>query len=166
MRLEYVHGDQPITLDLQPDGDAWRVRLPDGTERRIEASRSSDGLLTIRSEGRVFRAAARIGAAVHVAYNGRVYVFEPPTAKRASGKHSSGALEAPMPGVVADVLVKVGQEVEAYQPLAVVEAMKVMATLEAPFKGTVVKVGVEKGQRVGQGDLIVEVQPAGETDAK
>src|SRR5690349_7250195 len=101
MVLQYTHNDQPLTLDVQPDSEGWRLRLPDGTERRIEASRASDGLLTIRSEGRTFRAAAaRAGSAVHVSYNGRVYVFEPPTAKRAGAKHSSGTLEAPMPGVV------------------------------------------------------------------
>jgi biotin carboxyl carrier protein len=168
MTLQFAYNGETITLDVQPDGDGWRVRLPDGSEKRMEASRSEDGVLTVRTEGRTFQAAAaRIGQAVHVSYDGQAYLFEPPAARRTgSGNHATGTLEAPMPGVVADVLVAVGDKVEAYQPLAVVEAMKVMATVEAPFAGTVVRVGVEKGQRVAQGDLIVEVQAAGDSDGK
>jgi biotin carboxyl carrier protein len=168
MLLQYEHNQQPITLSVEPDGTGWQVHLPDGSEHRIEVDHSEDGIVTVRTGARTFRAAtARVGSSVHISYYGRTYDFEPPTTKRpGSAAHASGALEAPMPGVVADVLVQTGEEVEAYQPLAVVEAMKVMATIEAPFKGVVAGVLVKKGQRVAQGELLVQIESIGEEDAK
>jgi biotin carboxyl carrier protein len=67
-----------------------------------------------------------------------------------------------MVGVVADVLVREGQAVDAYQPLVVVEAMKVMATVEAPFAGTVKAVHVRKNQRVVYGEPVVELVSSSE----
>ncbi len=67
-------------------------------------------------------------------------MFSPCPANRKSNsnrKRSSGALIAPMSGIVVEVKVTVGQTVEAAQPLVVVEAMKVYATVEAPFAGHV-----------------------------
>ena len=50
---------------------------------------------------------------------------------------SSGSVTSPASGVVADILVEVGQEVQADQQLAVVEAMKVMTPIESPLSGRV-----------------------------
>lgn len=64
-----------------------------------------------------------------------------------------------MGGVVAEVKVTAGEAVEAYQPLAVVEAMKVLATIEAPFAGTVRAVHIGRGDRVEHGQILVEIAP-------
>jgi pyruvate carboxylase subunit B len=63
-----------------------------------------------------------------------------------------------MTGSVADVLVKEGDSVQAYQPMAVVEAMKVLATLEAPIAGEVARIHVSKGDRVDHGALLIEIR--------
>ena len=62
-----------------------------------------------------------------------------------------------MAGVLADLLVTEGEMVTANQPLAVIEAMKVMTTLEAPFAGRIRKVYVQKAQRVEHDAPVVEV---------
>jgi biotin carboxyl carrier protein len=64
-----------------------------------------------------------------------------------------------MVGVVAGVSVAVGDRVAAYQPVAIVEAMKVLATLEAPFAGIVAAVHVKKGDAVEHGAPLVEITP-------
>jgi biotin carboxyl carrier protein len=66
-----------------------------------------------------------------------------------------------MVGVVADVSVAVGDRVAAYQPVAVVEAMKVLATLESPFAGVVAAVHAKKGDPIEHGAPLVEITPEG-----
>ena len=65
-------------------------------------------------------------------------------------------LTSPMAGVVQDVLVEPGDEVEKGQVVMVVEAMKMQNDLHARRDGTVKAVFVSAGQRVRQGeDLLV-----------
>src|SRR5689334_13289182 len=47
MRLQFQRGDDLIALDAEPDGDGWRVRLPDGSEHRIAVRRLPDEVLQI-----------------------------------------------------------------------------------------------------------------------
>ncbi len=67
-------------------------------------------------------------------------------------------LHAPMPGKIAGVMVSEGQEVNAGDPLVVLEAMKMQNTLTAVEKGTVTAVKVQVGQNVGKDDLLVEIK--------
>jgi biotin carboxyl carrier protein len=175
MQLQFLHNEDLITLRAEPDGDGWRVRLPDGSEHGITVRRLSDDVLQIGYGGRgvphpgpsprVFRVPfARTEHGVELAWQGERFVFAPATGRPSGGRggRASGALTAPMVGVVADVLVSEGQAVEAYQPLVVVEAMKVMATVEAPFAGTVKAVHVRKNQRVAHGEPVVDIVPSSE----
>jgi len=70
---------------------------------------------------------------------------------------AAGSLTAPMPGSVVRVLVEVGAEVAAGQPLVVLEAMKMEHTVAAPAAGTVSAVGVTAGQQVDAGAVLVVV---------
>ncbi len=65
------------------------------------------------------------------------------------------AIVAPMHGVVADLLVRPGDEVKAGQVVVVVEAMKMMNELRAPRAGIVERVAVEKGATVEGGTILV-----------
>jgi len=67
-------------------------------------------------------------------------------------------LRAPMPGLVLQVLVAPGQEVEAGAGLAVLEAMKMENELRAAAAGTVAAVHVAPGDAVGKGDLLISFE--------
>lgn len=64
------------------------------------------------------------------------------------------SVAAPFLGVVT-VLVEPGQRVAAGQPLAVIEAMKMEATITAPRAGRVGRLGVRGTRSVAGGDLLV-----------
>jgi len=66
-----------------------------------------------------------------------------------------GVVTAPMPGVISEVKVGVGDPVEAGTSLLVLEAMKMENEIYAPVGGVVSEVYVEAGQRVGRGDRLV-----------
>jgi propionyl-CoA carboxylase alpha chain len=55
-------------------------------------------------------------------------------------------LLSPMPGLLADIVVKAGQSVQAGERLAVIEAMKMENILTAVQDGTVAEVMVERGE--------------------
>lgn len=75
--------------------------------------------------------------------------------RKAAGGGGTGALNAPMPGVILDVAVAVGDTVERGQPIATLEAMKMNNIIKAPRAGTIAEVCVAAGQAVGHGDPIV-----------
>ncbi len=70
----------------------------------------------------------------------------------------SGELCSPMPGLVLDVLVRVGDVVDSRQPLVVIEAMKLEHPVAAPFAGTVAAVNVSAGDQVATGAVLVELR--------
>ncbi|MBU5310976.1 acetyl-CoA carboxylase biotin carboxyl carrier protein subunit [Tissierella carlieri] len=66
-------------------------------------------------------------------------------------------IEAPMPGNIIDVLVKVGDVVQLEQTLVILEAMKMESDLVAPKAGTVTAVHVTKGSAVDVGEVLVTI---------
>ncbi|KAI0640334.1 carbamoyl-phosphate synthase L chain, ATP binding domain-containing protein [Trametes polyzona] len=73
-----------------------------------------------------------------------------------------GALRAPMPSVVVEVRVKVGDRVEKGDPVVVLESMKTETVLRAPVAGVVKAVGCAKGEMVEEGRELVDVEEEGE----
>lgn len=65
---------------------------------------------------------------------------------------------APMPGRVVRLLVAVGDEVTARQPIVVVEAMKMENELRSPKAGRVKEIAVAAGDSVDAGRLLVLVE--------
>ena len=175
--MNWRTGDRSVIVSaaLLPDG-TLRVTLPDGTDRVVRARRLPGGVIEVADGDRVFRvptAARQAGGSgtggVTLGWQGTSYVFTPEVAAGGRGSaarpHAAGALTAPMVGVVADVLVAVGDAVEAFAPLVVVEAMKVLARVETPRAGVVRAVHVRKGDRVEHGQLLIEVEPPAEQES-
>ncbi len=80
----------------------------------------------------------------------------------AEGARGSGAVQAPMPGLVVDVAVKAGEQVAKGQKLLVLEAMKMEQALTAPFDGVVAQVLVSTGDQIAADALLVRIDPAKE----
>jgi biotin carboxyl carrier protein len=70
----------------------------------------------------------------------------------------SGDVKAPMPGVILDVRVKVGDAVNVGDVTVILEAMKMENEVVAEKGGVVKEIKVEKGQSVGAGDVLVVVE--------
>ena len=77
-------------------------------------------------------------------------------------KHAADAsnhITSPMPGLLIEVGVREGDAVEAGQPVAVVEAMKMENVLRAPGEGVVAKVLASPGDSLKVGQTIIELDP-------
>ena len=64
---------------------------------------------------------------------------------------------SPMPGQVLRILVREGQQVNAGDPLVVLEAMKMEQTIRTTINGMVIAVLVEPGQVVAPGQMLVQI---------
>jgi propionyl-CoA carboxylase alpha chain len=67
-------------------------------------------------------------------------------------------LLSPMPGLLVALHVAAGDKVEAGQPLATVEAMKMENILRAQRSGAVSKVGAKVGETLAADAVILELE--------
>jgi len=65
-------------------------------------------------------------------------------------------IKAPMPGLILDIKVSEGQEVDLGEPLMILEAMKMENILKSPRKGVIKNIKVKKGQSVEKNQVLIE----------
>jgi biotin carboxyl carrier protein len=136
-------------------GDDW---YPIELERVGETARYS--VLLDRRPYNVFAEESPHG--YHIVIGSRMFAITTPGSAR--GRRAGGpadmetttdtgewVLTSPMAGVIQEVRVQPGDEVEAGQVMMVIEAMKMQNDLHARRAGTVKAVYVSAGQRVAQG---------------
>lgn len=68
-----------------------------------------------------------------------------------------GQVATSMPGTIVDVLVQVGDQVKAGDPLLITEAMKMETEVQAPIAGKVSAVHVKKGDAVAPQEALIEI---------
>ncbi len=68
------------------------------------------------------------------------------------------SIEAPMPGLIIDIMVEAGQEITDGTPLLILSAMKMENIILAEGDGVVKSVNVEKNEAVEKGQLIIEME--------
>lgn len=79
------------------------------------------------------------------------------TATASAPQGKGEVVTAPLPGVILDIKVKVGDVVKAGQTVAVLEAMKMENEIEATASGTVTAVNAGKGDSVLEGAAIITI---------
>ncbi len=162
-----------IDLEMERAGGAYVVRVA-GTERRVEGQ-GSGASIVMRVDGRVLEAlvvheGSRSGAAgsgerrYAVTIGGRVYpvlLQDPLRGPASSATRDAGGpaqVRSIMPGRVASLLVREGQEVRAGQGIVVVEAMKMENEVQTPKDGRVTSLNVRPGETVEAGVVLFTVE--------
>ena len=80
----------------------------------------------------------------------------PSVAKTQSpGVATAGAIKSPLPGVVLELAVRVGDHVKMGQKLLVLEAMKMENNIDSDKEGTIREIKVDKGSSVLEGDVLI-----------
>jgi len=78
----------------------------------------------------------------------------PPAAAAPSG---GSQIKSPLPGVVLDIYVKVGDTVKQGQRILMLEAMKMENNIDADKEGVVKEVRVRKNDSVMEGDVLIVI---------
>ncbi|HYM70387.1 MAG TPA: biotin/lipoyl-containing protein [bacterium] len=150
------------------DGDAWTVRVGSRTHR-LRLTLLESGVALVESDGRTHLLhAAAAGGRIYVHLDGVTLDLEP--VRDGAGRHGdaaddAGDLRAPMPGVVTQVLVQVGEAVRTGQPLLIVEAMKMEHVVRAGAPAVVRAVRVTAGDQVVGGAVVAELDPVASGEA-
>lgn len=67
-------------------------------------------------------------------------------------------VKAPMPGLVLDINVSIGQQVTKGEPLLILEAMKMENVLKSQGEGIIKSIEVVKGDAVEKGSILIKFQ--------
>jgi len=67
-------------------------------------------------------------------------------------------VKAPMPGLVFDIMVKEGQQVELDEPIMILEAMKMENIIKSPKEGTIKSIKVNKAASVEKNAVLIEFE--------
>lgn len=164
MKVLVERGGRERLIVIEPSGAAY-LAIFDGQRLTVEGQIGPEMRLLL--DGRPVEARVRRdGGEIRVELGGRAYAFRtrdaraPKLGRRDAGADlARGELHAPMPGLVIEVLAKVGDEVESGRPLVVVEAMKMQNAFVAPLSGRVTRIDVKPGMPVESGQLLLLVAP-------
>ena len=162
-------GEHVLRVQLRRAADGVFVRVNDADEQPAALSpvRATAHSLVVGERRSELLAQVREQATVRLALEGlevRAEVVDEARAKLASlagaraAGHARRELKAPMPGLLVKVLCAVGDQVEAGQPLAVLQAMKMENELSLPRGGRVSSISAQEGQTVEQGQVLVAVE--------
>ncbi len=137
-------------------GESFAVTALDQIAQAQVVSCSADSLrLTLDGVQRAFRVTEVGGQlSLHSALGSRT-ITRLPRYPEVQAATEQGSMTSPMPGLVAKILVTVGQAVKAGEPLLILEAMKMEQTMRAAVDGMVETIRVKEGDVVGPGAMLI-----------
>ncbi len=157
----------PVIVVALADGGR-RVRGPDGEmDLRV---RCCGERLEVEIDGHIATGAwERSGEAVRLTLGGETYDFivapqAVAASRTAATAGGSGAVLAPMPGVIVEVRVAPGDIVATGQIVVVLESMKLFTSLTAEIAGTVAEIGCRRGETVPAGRRLLTIAVTQEHD--
>ncbi len=144
-----IHADGRLTVNGEPH-DVDFLEIVNGRYSLIQDYKSSEVVVEERD------------GAVQILIDGKLYdgqVLDERAllmANRKGGiKASTSDIISPMPGLIVEVLVSIGDIVSAGQPVIILESMKMQNELKAPRDGRVDVIHAVKGQTVDKGATLV-----------
>lgn len=162
-------GQSRRSVSVETGAEGMAIRFEDGAALTVATGwlpGRSLGLFTVAGE--VIAAKVDLaGAAVRLRWRGMdvlAHVRSPRVAELALlmpeklPPDTSKLLLCPMPGVITGISVGEGDEVEAGQALATVEAMKMENILRAEKRGRVAKVSAKPGDSLAVDEVIIEFE--------
>ena len=141
-QFEVVVGDESYQVTLSSDENLAEAVITPGLQA------NADGTPRVSAASKVAKVRKEPSPAAASA--------AAPAPRKAAGGGGKGAVCAPMPGVILEVSVKVGDTVERGQQLAILDAMKMHNVIGAPRAGTIAEIFVDAGQNVDHGAAIVK----------
>jgi acetyl-CoA/propionyl-CoA carboxylase, biotin carboxylase, biotin carboxyl carrier protein len=160
---------QAAAKALAPTGwqGGWRLNAA----RRVRIAADDDERTIEVLDGAIAEPELPVAVAAgiaHVDVAGRSVAFrlgpapDVDRAARAAASHAGGGpveIVAPMPGAILAVHAAVGQQVDATDPIATLEAMKMEHAVPTPIAGKIGELRARPGDQVARGDVLAVVEP-------
>ena len=163
--MKYVTIINERRFEIEVDNEG-RV-LIDGEERDVDFLNLGGSLYSLITENKSFEAVIDDDEGrIDVMMRGRLFEAQVLDERamllmqrRGGMVDSSGEVHAPMPGLIVDVTVEVGEAVAKGQTVVILESMKMQNELKSPVAGVVRAKHAQAGQAVDKNDLLVEIKP-------
>ena len=159
-----INGHRSLEIDVSTSP----VKI-DGVEFPIDIARLDGGKFHIIRNNKSYNAEVidvnRQTKTVTVRINGSTHTvqmkdkFDLLLEKLGMNNGSGGKMnnvKAPMPGLIIDLRVSVGQAIQAGDPLLILEAMKMENIIKSSGEAVVKRVAVKKGDSVEKGQVLIE----------
>jgi len=131
-----------------------------GKDYKVNVKSIEDSIADIEINGKALKVNIKqMGEPIKKAAPKRSTIKEAPK-ETSSPQPSSGAVRkvnAPLPGIILNVMIREGETVREGQDMLIMEAMKMENSIQAPFAGKIVKVNVKRDDTVQEGDSLVEI---------
>ncbi|MCD9006327.1 acetyl/propionyl/methylcrotonyl-CoA carboxylase subunit alpha [Luteimonas sp. XNQY3] len=156
--IELSAGGETRRLALQPRADRVEIGF-DGAAMQTATIAWTAPTLTAALDGVRRNVDVLVQGTQVVLYRGEDrFVFEhvDPLHRHAGAEAHAGAVIAPMPGRIVELLAPLGTPIKTGTPLLVMEAMKMEHTLQAPHDGVVKAFLARQGELVADGAVLVD----------
>ncbi|HLL55951.1 MAG TPA: biotin/lipoyl-containing protein [Myxococcaceae bacterium] len=158
---------EPVPVDIEVLGEGRFAITLEGKRHEVDALTLDHGAVSMLIDGESYGVEfEEVGDEVAVLVKGQITRVDVADERRlrmraaTAGFSAEGkqVINAPMPGKVVKVLVKVGDEVKEGQGLVVVEAMKMENELKSPKAGKVTELFAKEGSTVENNAKLVVVE--------
>ena len=135
-----INGNQYEVEVLDVDGNMAKIEV-NGTLYEVEMQREIP----------------KIKSVVQPPVQAKVQKETKPVAEKSAGTGKAAEVRAPLPGVILQVLVRPGDEVNAGQTVCTLETMKMENAIKADSGGKVTAVNIAPGQSVLQDEVLIVI---------
>jgi biotin carboxyl carrier protein len=166
MKYEILIDGESHQVELERASNGYECSV-DGEPFTLDVVMTARDVLSILHEGRQYEAKREYSlmGETHVIVGSERFTAEVRDPRSLRSRRAAAGAEAgpakilaPMPGKIVRVIVAEGDEVEAGQPLVVVEAMKMQNEIKATKNGKITKIAVKEATAVNAGDLLAIVE--------
>jgi propionyl-CoA carboxylase alpha chain len=163
-RVELAIGERTVTVHYRSRRDGTFAIGVDADEGDATVHRWAPDLIDVEWAGRrIAYSVTRSGDDLYLTgAGGTSALVVVPRFDVPGSDAPTGSLIAPMPGVVIDLRVAVGDPVSIGQTLVVLEAMKMEHHIKAGIDGVVSEVHVDNGLQLENGALLLVIEPLGD----
>lgn len=156
--VELVQDEHTHRLAVSPQADGWQVQLDD-VQHALSATLTEDRLDAVLDQRPLRCHLARHQDQLWLFYQGERFDMRLARPQFSSSAHAAAdSLKAPMPGVISQLKVAVGDTVTAGQTLLIMEAMKMEHTIRAPTAGTVAELYYRQGSQVAEDCELLRIE--------
>jgi glutaconyl-CoA/methylmalonyl-CoA decarboxylase subunit gamma len=139
----------------------YKFRI-NGNQYEVEVLDVDGNMAKIEVNGTVFdvemqREIPKIKSVAPPAMQARAVKETKPAAEQSTGSGKAAEVRAPLPGVIIQVLVRPGDDVNAGQTLCTLETMKMENAIKADTGGKVASVKIAPGQSVLQDEVLIVI---------
>ena len=163
MKWKSDNSDKVWSVRLLMDGGRASVaQLKCGDETiqsnvTITYDKQSDKIYVNEDGNKLNPKISKVGDSWWITVSGQTFVVNKVLHNSKSTIEDQEGLTAPMPGIVRQVKVDIGQKVRKGQPLMVLEAMKMEHQIIAPQAGKIEVIHYHEGERVEMGSVLISI---------